>query len=279
MKRLSRHVITGEIIRYLLIVVLLVIVVGPLLWTVSLAFKGPNDNIYAVPPYVVPKDFTWRNIINVFNRVPVFQYALNSLIVVTIVIIGNLTLSTCAGFAFASLDYPGRKLTIGFLSATMIIPGESILISQYLLIRGMHLNDSLLGVAFPGLNSTLNVLLMMTAFKAVPRELYESAEVDGANVWQRFIHVGLPQVKGTMTVCAILTFASSWNDFLWPLVVLSSDNKYTLTVGLNKLQGVFMTDPRLIAAGALIGIIPILIFFLCFQRYFFRGVETGGLKG
>lgn len=278
-KRLRRMDATHEVIRYLLIVLLLVVVVGPLLWTISLAFKGPGDNIYAVPPYVVPRDFTLKNFAHVFQQVPVWRYALNSLIVVTIVIVGNLTISSCAGFAFSTLEYPGRKATIAFLSASMIIPGEAILISQYLLIRGMHLNDTLLGVAFTGLNSTLNILLMMTAFKAVPKELYESAEMDGANVWQRFIHVGLPQVKGTMTVCAILTFASSWNDFLWPLIVLSNDEKYTLTVGLNKLQGVFMTDPRLIAAGAIVGLVPILIFFLCFQHYFFQGVQEGGIKG
>ena len=136
-----------------------------------------------------------------------------------------------------------------------------------------------MGVALPGLCQAMNILIMMTAFAGIPNELEEAAKVDGANVWQRFFRICMPQVMGSITVTVIFSFVGAWNNFLWPMIVLSDDAKYTLTIGLNKLKGAFLTDPRLIAAGAVIALIPIVIFFLIFQRYFFKGVEAGGLKG
>ena len=143
----------------------------------------------------------------------------------------------------------------------------------------MGLTYSLLGLILPGLIGPLNVLLMTNAFRSVPQELIEAAKVDGANMWQRFFHIAAPQVKGTMTVIGILSFVGSYNDFLWPLVVLSDDRKYTLTLGLNRLQGTFYTDPRLVAAGAIISLVPIVIFFALFQKNLFLGLQEGGLKG
>ena len=124
----------------------------------------------------------------------------------------------------------------------------------------------------------VNILLMTNAFKGIPDELEEAAEVDGANLWQRFYRICVPQVKGTMTVVGIFAFVGAWNDFLWPLIVISDESNYTLTLGMNRLKGMFISDPRLIAAGALVSLIPILVFFACFQRYFFRGLEQGGIK-
>ena len=161
----------------------------------------------------------------------------------------------------------------------IIMPTEGILISTFLLVKSMGLTNSLLGLILPGLIGPLNVLLMTNAFRSVPQELIEAAKVDGANMWQRFFHIAAPQVKGTMTVIGILSFVGSYNDFLWPLVVLSDDREYTLTLGLNRLQGTFYTDPRLVAAGAIISLVPIVIFFALFQKNLFLGLQEGGLKG
>ncbi len=276
---MHRRIQPSEILRYSILVVLLIVLVGPMLWQLSLSFKGKGDNIYAVPPYVIPRDFTVGNYTEVFHRVPILHYALNSLIVTALSVLGNLVISTTAGYALGRLKFRGKGLVTALIMGCMLIPGETLLVSQYLIIRGLHLNDNLLGVALPGLCQAMNILLMMTAFTSIPKELEEAAMVDGANVWQRFFRICLPQVKGTATVVVIFAFVVSWNDFMWPLVVLTNDSNYTLTVGLNKLKGAFLTDPRLIAAGAVIALIPIVIFFLIFQRYFFKGVEAGGLKG
>ncbi len=178
------------------------------------------------------------------------------------------------------LDRPaqGKGLVVGLLFLSMLVPGETILISQFLIIRNLQLQNNLIGVALPGLVSSMNILLFMNAFKAIPREMIEAAEVDGANVWQRFWRVCVPQVKGTMALVGIFSFMGSWNDFLWPLIVLTDDSHYTLTLGMSRLQGTFVSDPRVVAAGTIIALVPIMIFFLVFQRYIFNGLEAGSVK-
>ncbi len=277
---MKQHKVTvGKFFQYLILVLVFILLVGPLIWEISLSFKGPRDNVYAVPPYIIPKSPTWNNYVKVFHQVPIFRYMLNTLIVAALSIFGNVAFSTMAGYALARLKWHGRKLVYLMIMVTMIIPVEGVIISQFLIMRALNLQNTLLAVALPGMVGAINILLMTNAMAAIPNELEEAAEVDGASVWQRFIHICVPECKGTMTVVGIFAFVGSWNDFLWPLIVLSDENKYTLTLGMNRLKGIFIQDPRLIAAGAMVALIPIIVFFLCFQRYFFRGLEQGALKG
>ena len=275
----SKKKSVGEAVRYVALVLMLILLMGPIIWQVSLAFKGRGDNIYAVPPYFVPKDFTWSNFTKVFQQVPVLHYAWNSLIVTAITVLGNIAISCTCGYALGKLKFRGKTLVLIVIFGAVLIPGETVLVSQFLEIRAMNLNNTFMGVALPGLCQAMNILIMMTAFAGIPNELEEAAKVDGANVWQRFMNICMPQVKGSVTVIVIFSFVGAWNNFLWPMIVLTDDSKYMLTIGLNKLKGAFLTDPRLIAAGAVIALIPIIIFFLIFQRYFFQGIEAGGLKG
>ena len=271
--------IGGKVLRYAALCLFVIILIGPLLWQLTLAFKGKGDDIYAVPPYVFPKDPTFDNFIEAFTRIPVLSYFKNSLIVAAISVCGNVVGSTLAGYALARLKFYGKKIVILVIFSAMLIPAETLLISQFIIVKTIGLQNSLLGAALPGLCSAMNVLLMMNAFSGIPLELEEAAKVDGANLWQRFFNICVPQVKGTMTVVVIFAFVGAWNDFLWPLIILGDDSVYTLTVGLNRLKNQFVSDPRLIAAGTVIALVPIVIFFLIFQRYFFRGVESGGIKG
>lgn len=279
MRANRRKVTAGKVVQYALLVLMFILLVGPFIWEISLSFKGKGDNVYAVPPYLVPKTPTLDNYRDVFRQVPVFKYMLNTLIVAFVSIVGNVAFSALAGYALGRLKWRGRGLVFGMFMASMVIPLEGVMISQFLIVRSVHLQNTLLAVALPGLCGAINILLMTNAFRAIPAELEEAAMVDGANLWQRFFRVCLPQVRGTMTVVAIFTFVGAWNDFLWPLIVISDEDKYTLTLGMNRLNGMFIQDPRLIAAGTLISLIPIIVFFCCFQRYFFRGLEQGGLKG
>jgi multiple sugar transport system permease protein len=146
-------------------------------------------------------------------------------------------------------------------------------------MRSMGLVDTLAGVILPGAASGLSIILMRTAFLAVPRELDEAAMIDGANVWQRYLRIGLPSVKGTLAVVGIFAFVFAWDDFLWPLVILKSPENYTLTVGIQYLSGTFSANQRVIAAGTMIAVIPLLVLFFSLQRWFFRGVGEGGIKG
>ncbi|PJM79625.1 carbohydrate ABC transporter permease [Bifidobacterium scaligerum] len=269
----------ARIIQYVLLVFMFVILIGPMIWQLMLAVKGPGDNIYSVPPYLFPKDFTFANFTKALNAIPILTYTRNSAIVAIISVCGNVIGSTLAGYALARLKFKGKGFVTALVFACMMIPVETVIISQFLVIRGMHLQNTLLAAALPGLIQPINVMLMTNAFRGVPYELEEAAKVDGANVWQRFLQICVPQVIGTATVVAIFSFVGAWNDFLWPLIVLADDSTFTLTVGMNRLRGTFFSDPRLIAAGTVLALIPIIIFFLVFQRYFFRGVEQGGVKG
>lgn len=269
----------AKVARYVALGVMVIVLAGPLLWQLSLSFKGEGDDLYTRPPQLLPTDPTLDNYVDVLDRVPVLQYVLNSAIVAVMAIVGNVVGATLAGYALARLRFRGRPIALALVVAALLIPIETVIISQFLVVRGLGLTNTLVGVVLPSLITALNVLLMRNAFSALPDELDQAALVDGANAWQRFIHIAVPQVKGVITVVAIFAFVGSWNDFLWPLIVLSDESTFTLTVGLNRLRGTFTDDPTLIAAGTIIALVPIVLFFAALQRYFFRGLEAGGLKG
>ncbi|MFC5801974.1 carbohydrate ABC transporter permease [Streptomyces formicae] len=269
----------GAALRYTALVLMFVVLVGPFVWQLSLSFKGVGDDLYTRPPQLVPSDPTLGNYAEVTRLVPVLRYLLNSTTVALISVAANVFGATCAGFALARLRFRGRGAALSVFVVALLVPAEIIIVAQFLLMRSMGLNDTLLGVALPTAVAALNVLLMRNAFLAVPAALEEASLIDGANVRQRFLQICVPQVKGVMTVVAIFAFVGSWNDFLWPLIVLSDQDKYTLTVGLNALRGTFFDDPRIVAAGTVIAVLPILVFFFVLQRFFFKGVEEGGVKG
>jgi multiple sugar transport system permease protein len=265
--------------RYVVLVLMFVLLAGPLVWQLSLSLKGAGDNIYARPPQIIPTDPTFDHYAEVTDRLPLMRYLLNSTVVAALVVGGNVIGATLAGYALGRLRFRGRGVAALVFVAALLVPIETVIVAQFLLVRSIELNDTLLGVALPGLVAALNVLLMRNAFMSIPRELEEASVIDGANSWQRFLRVCLPQVKGMMSVVVIFSFMGAWNDFLWPLIVLSDQQNYTLTVGLNHLRGTFFNDPRLVAAGTIIALVPIVIFFVALQRFFFRGLESGGIKG
>ncbi len=184
----------------------------------------------------MPTHPTIDNYLEVGRVIPVWNFALNSIIVAMICLAGNLIGATIAGYALARLDFRGKKIVFAAFLSTLVLPGEVTIISQFQIVTLMGFNNTLFGVALPGMIGAVNVLLMWTAFRALPKEIEEAAIVDGANVFQRFLFIGLPSVKGTMSIIAILTFIGAWDDFLWPLLVLQSPDKLTLTVGLSYLQ-------------------------------------------
>ena len=269
----------GLTLRYTTLLVILAITVGPMLWELSTSLKSPAEDVFAATPQFLPQHPTLHNYDVVAQTIPIWHFAENSVIVAILGVGGNLIGATAAGYALARLRFRGRKLVTGLFLSTLVLPGEVTIISQYQTVTKLGFGDSLIGVALPGMIGAINVLLIRNAFQSIPDELEDAAVIDGANVWQRIRYIGLPNIKGILSVVAILTFIGAWDDFLWPLLVLQSPDKLTLTVGLSYLQGQFSADPRTIAAGAMIALVPILIIFAVLQRYFFRGVGEGAIKG
>ncbi|MEU8487425.1 carbohydrate ABC transporter permease [Streptomyces sp. NPDC048641] len=267
------------VLRYALLLAVLAITVGPFLWQLSTSLKGTHEDIFSSPPKFLPADPTLHNYERVADTIPVWDYAFNSLKVATANVVTNCVGSALAGYALARLRYRGRKIATLVFILAMLVPVESIVIAQFTTMRELGLNNTLVGVVLPGCIAAMNVLLMRNAFLNLPYEIEEAAFVDGANAWQRFLRIALPSVKGTLAVVAIFAFMGAWDDFLWPLIVLSDPAKFTLTIGLNYLHGTFANDERIVAAGTIIAVAPLIILFACLQRYFFRGVGEGAVKG
>jgi len=267
------------IVRYVLLIAVTVLMIGPFVWQFLTSLKGVGDDLYAMPPVWLPHPPTWHNYSRVFEIVPVLRFVLNSLVVAVVSVVLNVAGSAMAGYALARLRFRGRRLALAVFVGAILIPGEASIIALVQFINQVHLTNTLVAVILPTCISALNVLLMRNAFLALPYEIDEAAVIDGANAFRRFISVAVPSVIGTLTVVGLLSFIGAWDDFLWPLLVLTDSDKYTLTIGLNYLQGTFANDPRVIAAGTIIAVAPLIVLFLIMQRHFFKGIGEGAVKG
>lgn len=267
------------VLRYALLLAVFALTVGPFLWQLSTSLKGPTEDIYSYPPKLLPGHPTLGNYADVADIIPVWDFALNSLKVAAANVVTNCAGAALAGYALARMRFRGRKAAAVVFMMAMLVPVESIMIAQFLTMRDLQLNNTLIGVVLPACIGAMNVLLMRNAFANLPYEVEEAAYVDGANAWQRFYRIALPSVRGTLAVVAIFAFMGAWDDFLWPLIVLSDQSKFTLTIGLNFLHGTFADNQRLVAAGTIIAVLPLILLFVCLQRFFFRGVDEGAVKG
>jgi putative chitobiose transport system permease protein len=177
------------------------------------------------------------------------------------------------------MRFKGRNFIFLLIIATMMIPGEVTMIPVYLILNKLNLIGSFAGVIIPGAVSAFGIFLMRQAFLGIPKEIEESAIMDGASVWRIWMSVLMPMVLPMMATLGILSFIGSWNNFLWPYLVLENEKLYPLTIGLYKLKGTFVTNTRLVAAGTMVALIPILAVFVFFQRYFIQGAYSSAVKG
>lgn len=275
----DKPTLPGMIARYTLMILIMFITVGPFIWQLSTSLKGPMEDIYTFPPNLIPLEPTLANYGEVTRTIPVVSYAWHSLLVSVATVITNVIFATVAGYALASMRFRGKALIMGLILSTLLLPGEVTLTSQYLTIKSLGLANTLAGVFLPTAVTAINVLLMTTAAASVPPSIMDAAAIDGASTFQRIRHILWPNVKGMASVVALMSFIQAWDDFLWPLVVLSDPAKYTLTVGMQYLNSTFGSNPRVVAAGTMIALLPIILLFISTQKQFFRGVEAGGVKG
>lgn len=275
----SKPTLAGLIGRYVLLTVVLLLVIGPFVWQLSTSFKGPDDDLYTFPPNLIPTDPTIENYIKVTDLIPVYTYAWHSLLVAGGSVVSNVVLSLLGGYALACMKFKGKFVALGILVSTMLLPGEVTITANLLTINSLGLANTLWGVFLPGAIAAMNVLLIATACRMIPTDVLDAATVDGATTWQRIRHIVWPNVRGMASVVAIFTFIGQWDDYLWPLMVLTDPNNYTLTVGMAYLNGNFSPDPRMIAAGTMVALVPIILLFSVMQRFFFSGVQEGAVKG
>ncbi len=273
------------ILSHILLITVSLLSLFPFLWLISTSLKGAGENIFAYPPNFIPHDFTFENYTGVWGRVNFLKYFFNSAVVAFFTVVLNLIFSSMAAYPLARMEFKGKKVAFFAILATIMIPFQAIMLPIYLIILKLNLVDTAgfvqgyLGLILPFAVSAFGIFLMRQAFLAIPREMEEAAIVDGCNSLQIFFKVLLPMVKPTLAILAIFTFIGSWGEFLWPSIVLTYEKMFTLPVGINNLQGIFSSNWRYIAAGSIISIIPIIVFFLSLQRYFIAGENEGAVKG
>jgi putative chitobiose transport system permease protein len=264
---------------YALLLLASLVTVLPFLWLLTTALKGPGDVVFGIPPQFFPRQPTLNNFVRVWEQLAIWRFFLNSLFVAAVTVALNVLVSSLAAYPLAKMQFRGRELIFYGLLATLIVPAELTFIPGYLLaVNVFQYYDTLWALIFPSVFSAFNIFLLRQAYKSVPNDLLDAARIDGASELRIWWSVLLPTVRPAVATAAVFTAVASWNALLWPSLMLRSRELYTLPVGLTALRGMFTADFRLIAAGAIMVIIPILIAFVFAQRYFVSGL-SGAVKG
>lgn len=264
---------------YVLLGAIALLMLFPLLWLISTSLKSPTENIFQSPPQLLPSQPTLNNFSSVWNSLPFGQYLYNSTLVSVLTVGLNLLFCALAAYPLARLSFVGRDWIFVAIVSTIMIPFQIVMIPLYILTVQMGLRNTYLGMIFPSLASAFGIFLLRQAFMSVPKEIEEAARMDGSSELGLWWHIMLPAVRPALVTLAIFVFIGAWSDFLWPLIVIQDENLYTLPLGVAKLAGTFSLDWRLVAAGSVIAIAPVLLLFLFLQRYIVPTETGSGVKG
>jgi multiple sugar transport system permease protein len=249
----------------------------PLLWMVSASFM-PAGEATTLPPRLLPSAFTLEHYRALFTRMNVARHMVNSTLLASAVTLISLVLNSMAGYAFAKLHFPGRDRVFGVLLAALVIPAQVSMLPLFLLLKELHLVNSYAGVIIPGMASVFGIFLVRQYALSIPESLLDAARIDGAGELRIYWSLVLPFCRPVLVTLAVFTFLGTWNDFLWPLIVLADDDLYTLPVALANLLGEHVQDTELMMAGAVLTVLPVLVLFVALQRYYIAGIMSGAVK-
>ena len=279
----GRSALTRTILRlipnYILLVFIALLFLIPMFWMLSTSLK-PQRELFTQTIQWVPQTVTLDNYAKLLKNpaTPIGRWFLNSFLIASAVTVLVLMIDSLAAYAYAKMDFPGRKILFGLMLATLFLPGIMFLVPQFVLVANLNLLNNFAGVIFPALAGVFGVFFLRQFFAGIPVELEEAAEIDGANKFQIFYKIVLPLSKPALATLGIITFLGSWNDFLWPLLVLRDRELQTLPPGLRTLQGAYTSDYGVMMAGAVIVAIPVLLIYIALQRYVVQSVASTGLK-
>jgi multiple sugar transport system permease protein len=255
-----------------------VLSVAPLLWMLSVSFMAPGE-ASTFPPPLFPSAPTWHNYHELFAKAGMGRYLFNSLLIASFTTLIALFLNTLAGYAFAKLQFAGRERVFRGLLAALVIPGQVAMMPLFLLLKQMHLVNTYAGAIVPGMAAIFGIFLVRQYARSIPDELLEAARIDGAGEFRIFFQIVLPTLKPILVTLAIFSFLGAWNDFMWPLIVLSDGNLHTLPVALASLSREHVQDNELMMAGSVVTVLPVLLLFLVLQRHYLQGLLVGSVKG
>jgi len=267
-------------LTYLLLVCVSVVLILPFLWIISTSLKG-SESIFAIPPQWIPQKIHWENYAKVFVQMPFFTYMKNSTFISIMAIIGTLLSSSLVAYAFACLKWPGRDGLFIFVLGTMMLPMQVTMIPVFVLFKQfgwLNTFKPLIVPAFFG-GGAFNIFLLRQFFLTIPKELFEAARIDGCSEFRIYWNIVLPLAKPALATVAILSFMMTWNDFLGPLIYLSDKLKGTLALGLAMFVGQYQTEWGVLMAASVLVMLPVIVLFFLFQKYFIQGFMMSGIKG
>jgi len=254
-----------------------VFALGPLLWMLSVSFMQPGES-NSLPPPLLPASPTLHNYRQLLDQTGIVRYFANSLLVASAVTLGSLAFNLTAGYAFAKLKFRGRDRLFQALLAALVIPGQVAMMPLFLMLKQMGLVNTWAGVVLPGLAGVFGIYLVRQYALSLPDALLEAARMDGAGEWRIFRMVVLPLLKPVIVTLAVFAFLGSWNDFMWPLIVLTDAQLHTLPVAVASLAREHVADGELMMAGAVVTVLPVLLLFLGLQKHYMQGLLMGGVK-
>ena len=257
---------------------LALIALAPLGWMLAVSFMRQGE-ASGFPPPLLPDAPTLANYTELFARAGMGGYFVNSLIVSGAITLGALLVNTLAGYAFAKLRFAGRDRLFQVLLAALVIPAQVAMLPLFLLMKGMGLVNTFGAVIIPGLATVFGIFLVRQYARSIPDELLEAARIDGAGELRIFFQIVLPMLKPVLVTLTIFTFMAAWNDFMWPLIVLTDQDHYTLPVAIAALSREHVQDVEMMMAGAVVTVLPVLLLFLLLQRYYIQGLLLGSVKG
>jgi putative chitobiose transport system permease protein len=262
-----------------LLLLLALVVLLPLLWLVSTSLKGPAEDIFTSPPALLPSQPSLAAYGQLFAANPMLTYLRNSALVSALAVLANLLFCSLAAYPLARLRFRGRGLVLALVVATILIPFQVVMIPLYLLMVQLGLRNTLWALILPQAATAFGIFLLRQSFLGVPVELEEAARIDGCSPLGEWWNVMIPAARSDLITLAMFVFIGSWSDFLWPLIILDDPGLYTLPLGLQQLASSFSLDWRLVAAGSVVSILPVLLLFILLQRFILPNASGDAVKG
>jgi multiple sugar transport system permease protein len=268
----------GHLGTYLVLILGALLAIVPFAWELCTAFKTLGESI-RVPPVWLPAHPSWQGFTMVFDNAPFARQFANTVVVSVGRVAGQLLLCSMAGYAFARLNFPARRIIFGLFLSILMVPSQLFIIPQYRIMQDLGWLNSLQALVVPGIFSAFGTFLLRQYFLSLPDELGEAAELDGCSPLHTYWHVYLPLARPGLIALGVLTLLWSWNDLLWPLVVNTDPRQMTLSAGLASLKGQYITNYPVLMAGALMATLPMIVVFAVLQRQVVEGVASTGTKG
>ncbi len=266
-------------LQLVVLLLLALLTLLPLLWLVSTSLKGPTEDIFTNPPALLPSRPSLEAYGRLFRDNPMGTYLLNSALVSGVAVVANLLFSSLAAYPLARLSFRGRGAVLALIVATVLIPFQVVMIPLYVLMVKVGLRNSLLALILPQATTAFGIFLLRQSFLSVPGELEEAARMDGCSPLGEWWNVLLPAARPDLITLGMLTFIGTWSDFLWPLIIVDEPKIYTLPLGLQQLSSSFSLDWRLVAAGSVVSILPVLILFILLQHTILPTQTADAVKG